>query len=530
MSHQVKLKPTPMKKRENNPRQKKASLQVVRSWRHGATVFWSILLVDVAAWFSYEDWQESLERDLPMAEIFVVDDDVMLQQMLVRHLRRSGHQASSASTLAEGIKQVIAGEYDVVFLDVQLPDGNGLEYIPKFMGASSSPEVIIITGKGDKNGAEKAIVSGAWAYIEKPNVIKELILHLTRALQYREEKNKVAKVPVVLKRDSIIGNSPLLIKCLDWVARAAVSDASVLITGETGTGKEIFARAIHENSARAGKNFIIVDCAALPEHLIESTLFGHVKGAFTGAESNREGLIRLADGGTLFLDEVGELPVSMQKTFLRVLQERTYRPVGAAREEHSDFRVVAATNIDIDHSVDQGTFRNDLLYRLKAFSFSLPPLRKRKEDIKALTMYLLARMWDRSGLEHKGIVPDFIEHLSAYDWPGNVRELQQTLEQVVACTVETPTLFAYHLPEHFRIQQAQAAIQSPPSNSCPVVPPIEPLVPAPWQDYKSNYEQQYIYDLMRYAKGSVTMACQVSQLSRARLYQLREKYGLLASS
>jgi two-component system, NtrC family, response regulator len=465
-----------------------------------------------------------------MAEIFVVDDDVELQEMLVQYLEYSGHQASGASTLAEGVKQVIAGEYDVVFLDVQLPDGNGLEYIPKFKDASSSPEVIIITGKGDENGAEKAIVSGAWSYIEKPEVTKELILHLTRALQYRKEKHRLKTVPVVLKRDTIIGNSPLLTKCLSQVAQAAVSDASVLITGETGTGKEIFARAIHENSARAGNNFITVDCAALPENLIESTLFGHVKGAFTGAENNRKGLVHLADGGTLFLDEVGELPVNIQKTFLRVLQEHAYLPLGSSNEKHSDFRVIAATNIDIDHSVDQGTFRNDLLYRLKSFSFSLPPLRERKEDIKTLVRYFLARMWDRSMLEHKGIAPDFIEHLAAYDWPGNVRELQQTLEQVVACTVETPTLFAYHLPEHFRILQAQAAIQSPPSYSCPVTPPSEPLIPPPWQEYKNNFEQQYIHNLMRYAKGSVTIACQISHLSRARLYQLREKYGLLASS
>jgi len=465
-----------------------------------------------------------------MAEIFVVDDDVILQKMFVRQLQRSGHQASCASTLAEGLKQVLAGEYDVIFLDVQLPDGNGLEYIPKFKGALSSPEVIIITGNGDKNGAEKAIVSGAWSYIEKPNVIKGLLLNLTRALQYRKEKKRVEKVPVVLKRDNIIGNSPLLIKCLDQVARAAISDANVLITGETGTGKELFAKAIHENSARAGNNFITVDCAALPENLIESTLFGHVKGAFTGAETNRKGLIQFADGGTLFLDEVGELPVNIQKTFLRVLQEHTYRPVGAASEEHSDFRVLAATNIDIDHCVDQGTFRSDLLYRLKAFSFSLPPLRKRKEDIRILTRYLLARMWDRSQLEYKGIAPDFIEYLMAYDWPGNVRELQQTLEQVVARTVETPTVFAYHLPEHFRIQQAQAAIQSSPPYSSPPVSSAEDPAPPPWQEYKRKYEKQYIYDLMRHAKGNVTMACQVSQLSRARLYQLREKNGLLALS
>ncbi len=465
-----------------------------------------------------------------MAEIFVVDDDVVLQEMLVSQLQRSGHQASCASTLTEGVKQVTAGQYDVVFLDVQLPDGNGLEYLAEFKAASSSPEVIIITGKGDEAGAEKAILSGAWAYIEKPNVIRELLLHLTRALQYREEKTRGDKVPLVLKRDNIIGNSQLLTKCLDQVAQAAFSDASVLITGETGTGKELLARAIHENSKRAGKNFITVDCAALPENLIESTLFGHVKGAFTGADSDREGLIRLADGGTLFLDEVGELPLSIQKNFLRVLQEYSYRPVGSTREENSDFRIVSATNSNVAHCIERGTFRSDLLYRLNAFFFTPPPLRKRKEDIKLLTRYFLARICDRSNLEYKGIAPDFIEHLVAYDWPGNVRELQQTLEQVVASTVQTPTLFAYHLPEHFRIRLAQAAIQSRPSAADSPASAGESSAPPPWQDYKSSYEQKYIHDLMRYAKGNITIACQVSQLSRTRLYQLREKYELNSSS
>ena len=322
-----------------------------------------------------------------MADIFVVDDDLVLQEMLVSRLERSGHSANCASTLEEGLKAVIKGEYDVILLDVQLPDGNGLEYLQRFKTVPSAPEVIIITGKGDEHGAEKAITSGAWSYIEKPDVIRELLLHLTRALQYREEKIKGYKIPLVLKRDAIFGNSTPLTKCLDQVAQAASSDASVLITGETGTGKELFARAIHENSRRAGREFITVDCAALPETLIESILFGHVSGAFTGAVNDQEGLISLADGGTLFLDEVGELSLNIQKTFLRVLQEQSFRPVGSTFEKQCDFRIVAATNSDVEKCIGQGTFRSDLLYRLKAFSFTAPPLRERKEDIKLLATY-----------------------------------------------------------------------------------------------------------------------------------------------
>jgi two-component system, NtrC family, response regulator len=464
-----------------------------------------------------------------MADIFVVDDDIVLQEMLVSRLRRSGHTASCASTLEEGIRKVLEGDCDVVLLDVQLPDGNGLEYIPRFKAMPSCPEVIIITGKGDEDGAKKAITSGAWSYIEKPDVIRELMLHVTRALQYRKEKCKGAKIPIVLKRDAIIGSNALLVKCLDQVAQAASSDASVLITGETGTGKELFARAIHENSRRAHKKFITVDCAALPETLIESILFGHVAGAFTGATNNQKGLVSLADGGTLFLDEIGELPLNIQKTFLRVLQEQSFRPVGSTTEKKSDFRIIAATNIDVEKCVEQGKFRSDLLYRLKAFSFTAPPLKDRKEDIRLLSIHFLTCICDRSNVQCKGIDPDFIEHLNGYDWPGNIRELKQTLEQVVASAVRAPTLFACHLPEHFRIRQAQGAVQSPSITEMPIVVDTETgqLEPLLWVDSRNNHERKYIHDLMQYTEGNVKLACQFSQLSRARLYQLREKHGLI---
>lgn len=464
-----------------------------------------------------------------MADIFIVDDDLMLQEMLSSHLQREGHSASCSSTLHDGIEQVMTGEYDIVFLDVQLPDGNGLEFIPQFKAAASSPEVVIITGKGDENGAEKAIVSGAWNYIEKPDVIKEVLLNLTRIMQYREERSKAQKIPLVLKRNAIIGDSPPLNRCLHHIAHAAVTDVSVLITGETGTGKEVTAKTIHENSLRTDSNFIVVDCAALSEDLIESILFGYVKGAFTGAERDREGLISQADGGTLFLDEIGELPIHLQKTFLRVLQEHRYRPVGSTHEIQSDFRVIAATNIDIEEAVQQGKFRNDLYYRLRGISFVLPPLRKRKEDIALLTRHFLAQICEKSHIQHKGIAVDLMEHLMAYEWPGNIRELQQTLEEVIAFAKEAPTLWAKHLPEFFRIRYARAAVVSPiPCNSVSLyaIPPPGQMT---WQEYKNSYEKQFITELMAHCDENVTLACKLSQLSRTRLYQLRDKYGLTSS-
>jgi len=457
-----------------------------------------------------------------MARILIIDDDSVLAEMLVEQMEAGKHQAKSAYTLADGLTLLQQETFDVVLLDVQLPDGNGLEYIPTITASASRPEVIIITGQGDADGAEKAVVSGAWSYIEKPYVIRELSLQLTRVLQYRREKRKVTTIPVALRRDTIIGNSPALRKCLDQVARAASSDVSVLVTGATGTGKELFARAIHDNSGRADKNFVVVDCASLPETLIESTLFGHVRGAFTNADSSQDGLVKHAHGGTLFLDEVGELPLKIQKTFLRLLQEHEYRPVGATKQIYSDFRVVAATNRDLKKCVDQGSFRNDLLFRLQAFTIELPELRDRPEDIRELVLHFISKLCLRYGMEIKGVAADFTEALLAYDWPGNVRELYQTMEQVFTNPLLGPTCFAIHLPEIFRVQQARAGVKTrgvPPKRGSAKVLPA-------WSVYKKKCELDYLHELKLAAGGNVTEAARLSGISRTRLYQLFEKYRL----
>ena len=459
-----------------------------------------------------------------MADILVVDDDNALCEMLVEHLKRSGHSADGATTLTAGLEKSQSGNFDVIFLDVQMPDGNGLDYIPRFKAVSSGPEVIIITGKGDADGAIQAISSGAWSYIGKPHVVKDLVLHLTRALQYREEKKRIQVVPIALKRDNIIGSSPQITACLDQIAQAASCDASVLITGETGTGKEIFAQAVHENSSRAKGNFVVVDCASLPENLIESTLFGHAKGAFTGADVAREGLIKHADGGTLFLDEVGELPLALQKRFLRVLQEHSYRPVGESKEITSNFRVIAATNRNLDESIHSGAFRNDLLFRLQAIWIKLPPLRDRIKDIRDLTTFYVEKLCNRYGLEVKGISPDFVGALCLHDWPGNVRELFQTLENVIAYAIQHQTLFAKHLPEYLRILQAQSGIKSASPDLTSLPGKKEGSVFPEWKVYKNNFEEKYVQQLMLHANGKMKSACEISGLSRTRLYQLVKKY------
>ena len=275
-----------------------------------------------------------------MAKVLVVDDDHVLCEMLTDQLQRIGHESVSVTRLDKARELARASDFDVVFLDVQMPDGNGLEALPEFKKMPSAPEVIIMTGKGDQDGAELAVRSGAWDYLEKPTVVKEMFLPLARAIQYRDEKRKAAYHAVALKRQDIVGSSVSLAKCLDLVAKVAPSNVNVLISGETGTGKEVFARAVHENSQKAASNFVVVDCASLPENLVESILLGHKKGAFTGADKADIGLIKQADGGTLFLDEIGELNLNIQKKFLRVLQEQRFRPVGGEKEVTSNFRLI----------------------------------------------------------------------------------------------------------------------------------------------------------------------------------------------
>ncbi|WP_028579505.1 sigma-54-dependent transcriptional regulator [Desulfogranum japonicum] len=454
--------------------------------------------------------------------ILIIDDDQTLCSMISGLLDTSGYTTQYVHCLDDGYDKAVNGNFDIILLDVQLPDGDGLEDMPRFAAVSSHPEIIIMTGDADSDGARKAIESGAWDYLEKVNIIREIMLPVTRALQYREEKNKIATTPVILQRKHIIGDSDAITKSLEQVAFASGSDAAVLITGETGTGKEVFAHAIHDNSKRRDHNFIVVDCAALPSTLIESTLFGHAKGAFTGAEKESKGLIVHADGGTLFLDEIGELPLDIQKKFLRVLQEQRYRPVGSTMEISSNFRVIAATNRNLETMVDKGEFREDLLFRLRSFFIELPPLRERKGDVPQLTKYILEKLWKRQHLAPQAISGECLDYLELYDWPGNVRELQQTLEEVVARSQGHQTLFAFHLPGRIRIKAAQSSLNAehiPASGS----KKLFATRPQKWKQYKEDMESQYIKQLMAYCEGDVKSACEVSGISRARLYELLRK-------
>ncbi|NDY56540.1 sigma-54-dependent Fis family transcriptional regulator [Desulfovibrio sulfodismutans] len=509
-----------------------------------------------------------------MARLLLLDDDAVFRETMSRVLTRMGHDVACAENLKEGRIRLWAERPDVVFLDLRLPDGHGLTLMPDLKQGLDAPEVIIVTGEEDPRGAELAIKSGAWDYLQKPVTPASLALPLARALEYRAQK--AAKRPrAVLKREGIVGGSRAIEECLELVAQAAESDAGVLVTGETGTGKELFARAIHANSLRANSNFVVVDCAALPETLVESVLFGHVKGAFTGADRDRDGLFRLADGGTLFLDEIGELSPAIQKVFLRVLQDGRFRAVGAKHESQSDFRLVAATNRDLGIMAERGGFREDLLYRLKTMVISLPPLRIRPEDIKPLAIHHMNRLCERYRIHTKGFSEEFFAALATHAWPGNVRELFNTLERVLLQHRDQPVLYPMHLPDDIRIRAIRAGAGGRPGAATPSgqetggagwgdpaqarggemsgeglndrqgEAPGDSLawqsreggdaggLSAPisaWKKYRrmalDEAEHRYLRELMAASGGNVTRASALSGLSPSRLYDLLRKYGL----
>lgn len=477
-----------------------------------------------------------------MNRMLIIDDDIEACETMESLITRQSHSCDMAHTLKQGLENLKSKEYEVIFLDVHLPDGNGLDILPQIMALSNPPEVIILTGKGDPDGAELAIKGGVWDYILKPSSVREITLTLNRALKYRQEKN-ARKKQQQLDLSSVIGVSPGIKTSLQLTSKAARSDTNVLITGETGTGKELFARTIHQNSRRQGQKFVVIDCASLTESLVESTLFGHRKGAFTGAQTDQQGLVKMADGGTLFLDEVGEMPISLQKVFLRVLQERHFRPVGAANEETSNFRLIAATNRDLDMMVEQGKFRSDLLFRINTMHIRLPPLRKRTEDIKPLILARMQHLHEQFGMDLKKLGDDFQKTLLSYEWPGNVRELFNILERAMVNADEENTLYGVHLSRDLRIQVAKAQIKQMTGSEVTsddsfsgndgvrkigheIFEDIFDRPLPPFKEFKGMTEKIYLSELIRQCNGEIAPLLQKTELSRSHFYSLLKKYGL----
>ncbi|SIO10585.1 sigma-54-dependent transcriptional regulator [Halodesulfovibrio marinisediminis] len=467
-----------------------------------------------------------------MALVLIIDDDPSISYTLSRAAQRQGHTVTFARTLHEGKQKSAEQEFAVVFLDVRLPDGNGLTLLPRLKAQTPSPEVIIITGAGEPEDAAKAIADGAWEYIQKSDSIHQITVTLERALRYREKRlSSPQETALPLQRENIVGDSPALRRALATVEQYAASDVNVLITGETGVGKEMFARAIHENSNRRHHPFIVVDCAALPDTLAEGILYGYTKGAFTGAARESTGLVMQADGGTLFLDEVGELSLEVQKKFLRILQEHTVRPIGSTKELHSNFRMIAATNRNLETMAEEGTFRSDLLFRIKALHLPLPSLMERKEDIRLLVNKFIDTLCRQYRIPPKKVDPELLEVLESYNWPGNVRELRHAIDHAVSAARNEPLLFSQHIPQTIRISVAKQRVSQTPVRLAPLPERKEDLPPL--SEYRAEgyrrLEEQYLKDLMLLTEGNIKDACAISELSRSRLYALLKEHGVLQS-
>lgn len=390
------------------------------------------------------------------ASILVVDDEEIVRTSCRRILSREDYLLETAGNGEEALGKLGAGHFDLVLTDLSMPDLNGLALLKKIKEYDPAIEVIIVTGYGSVSTAVEALKFGAYDYIEKPFTPEALLNAVGRCLEKKrlilENLRLKQEISSLYSLENIIGTSREMQKVFRMVATVAPTAGTVLITGESGTGKEIIARAIHYNSARRDRPFVVVDCGTIPESLVESELFGHIKGSFTGAVSTETGLLETAGGGSIFLDEISNLPLPVQAKLLRVLQEKEFRPVGGRNTVPLDLRVITATNRELPAMVKEGTFREDLYYRLNVFPINLPPLRERKDDIPALAYHFLNKYGSELERDLPHISADAMKYLISHDWPGNVRELENVIHRaVIVCGGKVLK------PEHIIIPQANAA-------------------------------------------------------------------------
>lgn len=371
-----------------------------------------------------------------MEKILVVDDEKSMRDFLALVLKKEGYFVAVSSDGEEAIKILQKDIFDLVITDVKMPKMSGIDVLKAVKETSSETLVIMITAFASTETAIEALKEGAYDYITKPFQIEEVKLIIRNAL----EKRRLRAENLLLRRElkglatfeNIIGKSEKIQKVFETVRKVADTSSNILIFGESGTGKELIARSIHFDSRRKDKPFVTVNCSALPETLLESELFGHMKGSFTGAISNKEGLFEVANGGTIFLDEIGETSPAIQVKLLRVLQEKEFRRIGGTKDVRVDVRIIAATNKDLDRAVADGTFREDLYYRLDVIPIHLPPLRERLDDIPLLVQHFLTKLSQTAGKDIKGITPEALQLLKAQEWRGNVRELENVIERVIA--------------------------------------------------------------------------------------------------
>lgn len=370
-----------------------------------------------------------------MEKILVIDDDDVMRLILTDSLKKKGYQVESASCAEDGIEKTSNTPFDLIITDVRLPKMSGIDAIKPLLEKSPNSIVVVVTAFGKNEIALKSIREGAYDYLTKPFNMDELQIIVKRALEKKRLEDEIQTLRQKAEKtkgfDEIIGRSESLNNLLTLINKLSISDSAVLITGESGTGKELVANAIQKKSKRSKGPFIKVNCVAIPETLIESELFGHEKGAFTGAHAARVGKFELAHGGTIFLDEIGEMSISAQSKLLRVLEQREIEKIGRSKPLKVDTRVIAATNRDIKQRVKEKEFREDLFFRLSTFCISVPPLRERHGDIPLLVDHLIEKMNEKMGKKVKGVSKDVMDRFMNYNWPGNVRELKNVIERAV---------------------------------------------------------------------------------------------------
>jgi DNA-binding NtrC family response regulator len=447
--------------------------------------------------------------------VLLIDDDDVLRDLLSRELTRRGHEVVAAATGKEGIAKAPTANAEVVLLDLNLPDMSGLDVLRQLRADKLDAEVILLTAHGTVDTAIQAMKLGAYDFLQKPCHLEELELSLQRAGEHRRLGEENEKLKESLGASSLggdfVGTGPAFAELQRFISKVAASDSTVLLRGETGTGKGMLAASIHRLSKRADKPFVTVDCAALHENLLQSELFGHEKGAFTGAVKLKRGLFEAAEGGTVFLDEIGDVSAATQAGLLRVLEAGTFRRVGGTQELHADVRLVAATNRDLERHMADGQFRRDLYFRLNTIHLKIPPLRERRADIPYLAAHFVDRYNERYETK-KSISPEAIEAMSEYGWPGNVRELRHCVERALVLA-EGDEIGPEDLPAELHRRPAT------PANTA-AGEPITPLL---------EMEKRYIARVLAEMGGHRSRTAMVLGISERNLYRKIREYGLDAT-
>ncbi|PYQ60485.1 MAG: Fis family transcriptional regulator [Acidobacteria bacterium] len=443
-----------------------------------------------------------------MAKILIVDDEQSIRATLAKILEDEGHRTAVCESGEEALAQAARDEFDLIMLDLWLPGVDGMAVLER-LHAAGAPPVIVISGHGNIDTAVRATRLGAYDFLEKPLSLERVVLTISHALADRKLRDQVRDLRRSLSLDELlIGESDAMRALEQQIRSAAPSNSRVLITGENGSGKEIVARTLHRWSHRAEQAFVDVNCAAIPEELIESELFGHRKGAFTGAIDERKGKFELADGGTLFLDEVGDMSVRTQAKVLRVLQEQTFQKVGGQQAITVDVRVIAATNKNLEIEIGRGTFRDDLYYRLNVIPIDVPPLRARGNDVNLLAEHFLRRFAAETGTPRKRLSSGAATKLKGYHWPGNVRELRNVIERL-AILLRSDTIEA----EDVQLGTRTAA-------------PAEIPAELTLKEARDAFEKQFILARLRDFAGNVSRTADALGVERSNLYRKLHAYGI----